>query len=143
MVPNEGIEAETISGFGGRLPLGGKWVPVEGTFSLAPAGEQIFLYCNGALGGPVPLASIAYGPTATQNTIADQLQDNGAVVIEGPFPNWIYNGPIESVAKLELQQASKDPANWKGATGRVSVSSASSVALQLTILGILFGAIII
>lgn len=143
MVPKEGVDAETIIGFGaGRL--GGSWEPEEGTFSLAPNGEQIFLYCMGALGGPVPLASIAYGPTASQNTVADRLQERGAVIIQGPFPNWIYNGPIDGLEKLQLQEASKNPENWTGGEGRVALtSSATSVALALIFLGMLAGAVLI
>merc|ERR1712232_565191 len=108
-----GVDAESIIGFGGGIPLGGDWVPEEGNFWLSPQGERIFLYCIGALLDPVPLASIAYGPTAKQNTIANRLQDRGAVMVEGPFPNWIYNGPLESAEKLQMQEESKDPDNWK------------------------------
>jgi len=149
VVPTEGIEAEKISGFGGSIPLGTDWVPEEGVFDLAPSGEQIFLYCIGALGGPVPITSISYGSTAKQNTIADRLRDFGAIVVDGPFPNWIYSGPVDSEEKkkgdqkLDLQQESKDPANWKGTTSRVTVSSASSIAIPLSILGMLVGAILI
>ncbi|CAJ1967984.1 unnamed protein product [Cylindrotheca closterium] len=143
VVPSEGIDGETIIGFGAGK-LGGSWAPEEGTFSLAPNGEQIFLYCMGALGGPVPLASIAYGPTASQNTVADRLKDRGAVIIEGPFPNWIYNGPTDTLEKLQLQEASKDPANWNGGEGRATLtSSANSVGLTFAFLGLFAGAVLI
>mmetsp|Transcript_20391 Transcript_20391/g.49993 ORF Transcript_20391/g.49993 Transcript_20391/m.49993 type:complete len:521 (+) Transcript_20391:29-1591(+) len=143
IVPKEGIEAETIIGFGAGK-LGGSWLPEEGIFSLAPNGEQIFLYCIGARNNPVPLASIAYGPTASQNTVADRLQDRGAVVIEGPFPNWIYNGPTDGLEKLQLQEASKNAANWEGSNGRVTLaSSGNSVALALAFLGMLVAAVLI
>ena len=60
---------------------------------------------------------------------------------EGPFPNWIYNGPLESAEKLQMQEESKNPDNWKGGDGRVKIGfSAGSAALSLTFLVLLCSA---
>lgn len=107
---------------------------MEGRFSLAPAGEQVFLYCIGALGNPVLLSGIAYGPTVgdvDQNVVPELLRERGYVVVEGPFPNWIYDGPTEGADKAQLQEARKDPDNWTGANQRVRVGDSPAVTHTL------------
>jgi hypothetical protein len=83
------------------------------------------------------LAGIAYGPTVgnvDQNTVPERLRERGYVVVEGSYPNWIYDGPIEGMDKSQLQEARKDPENWTGGEGRVTIgdSPATSHALEIT-----------
>jgi hypothetical protein len=96
------------------------------------------LYCIGALGAPLPLAGIAYGPTVGNvdpNAVPERLRERGYVVVDGPYPNWIYDGPIEGMDKSQLQEARKDPENWTGGEGRVKIgddSPATSHTLAIT-----------
>lgn len=64
--PPEGIPAGTTVGVGPNEQtylFGRDWVTVQGSFSLTPDGEQVFLYCLSSNQQPRPLAAISYnGP---------------------------------------------------------------------------------
>lgn len=101
------------------------------------------MYCIGALGTPLPLAGIAYGSTGgnvEQNAVPERLKERGYVVVEGPYPNWIYDGPIEGMDKSQLQEARKDPENWTGGEGRVQIGDSSATSPSHT-LAITFAAV--
>eukprot|EP00980_Cylindrotheca_fusiformis_P017975 scaffold5707_cov112-Cylindrotheca_fusiformis.AAC.14 len=120
--PSEGIPQESITGRGSGLPFGNSWSTVEGAFFISSQGEQIFLYCIGALGKPVLMSGIVYGPNAgdEQFTVPERLRERGYIKLVGPYPNWLYDGPKEGSDKAELEAARKDPDNWFGTNERVS-----------------------
>ena len=118
--------------------MGNDWTTIDGSFSLSPDGEHVFLYCYSADGiTQRPLTAISYigdfQPPGlsdygnNQSALPTELaaNNNEGAIILGKNEYWVYAGPSNAEV-TELKAAMKDTSNWQGGDGRTEFTESSA-----------------
>jgi len=139
--PTAGLPGGTFFGFGPGVPKGTEWKAIDGSFSLTPEGEQVFLYCYSADGFERPLTALSYnGPFQlpglenylfNESALPTELLDEEGAIILPTEEHWNYAGP-SGVTPEELREFIKDPSQWKGGDGRAEFSTSGTTGVPTT-----------
>jgi hypothetical protein len=141
-IPEGGITAGDIFGYGEGSPLSEQWGDAEGFFDLSVTGDQFFLYCldvndlpnfisgfsfNGDWADAEDIAALDEVPL-DQSALPDDLLEFGSVALPHA-DNHIYIGSLMG-SEAELLAEFMDPANYK-ASDDVRYGLETSGALSL------------
>lgn len=144
-VPSAGLSQGETFGSGPNFP-DFTWTSVQGTFSLDTEGEQVFLYCFGGNGNPVPLAGISYNGDFKdaglasygfgESALPEEIASAGSIAL-AHCDEWRYAGQLSGTVE-ELQALMGDTSQWQGKDCESSgANSVFSPIGQSIVLGIL------
>jgi hypothetical protein len=124
-IPEGGIKAGDIFGYGDGSPYSEYWESPEGLFDLSVAGDQFFLYCLDADDLPHFITGFSYNGAwmeaediqaleevpLDKSALPEDLFELGAVFVPHA-DNHLYTG-IVSANKTDLLLAFMDPSNYE------------------------------
>ena len=125
-IPDEGIKAATVFGYGDCVDLGDNWTATNANdpFDFSARGDQIFLYCLASDGRPHFIWGLSYnGDWAPKNltdygtntsALPDELVEQGNVALPH-CDNYLWTDPTPNMVGNRTTQRAKflDPLNYQ------------------------------